>query len=187
MTACGKTHYLLDMLEREYNGHFDYIFIVCPTLKDNKTYQNWKYLNDPDVFELACAHDEVEKFLQDIVHFAANTNSLIILDDCAACKDVKNRTSELVKLGLHGRHIGLSTIVITQQLTSIAKPYRMNISKLVTFYNACKDDTKYIFNNYLNIGKDEEKRITDTLKNNDYARLEILTTRPYTHQVVVPS
>ena len=86
MTASGKTHYLLDMLEREYKGHFDHIFIVCPTLKDNETYQNWKYLNDPDVFELACAHNEVEKFLQDIVHFAANTNSLIILDDCAACK-----------------------------------------------------------------------------------------------------
>ena len=167
MTACGKTHYLLNILEQDYKNHFEYIFIVCPTLEDNKTYQNWKYLNDPDVFELACAHDEVEKILQDIVNFAKNTNSLIILDDCAACKDVKNRTSELVKLGFHGRHIGLSTIVITQQLTSIAKPYRMNISKLVTFYNACKDDTKYIFNNYLNIEKEEEKRITDILKNND--------------------
>ena len=75
MTACGKTHYLLDMLEQEYKGHFDYILIVCPTLGDR------------DVFELACAHDEVEKILQDIVHFAKNTNSLIVLDDCAACKD----------------------------------------------------------------------------------------------------
>ena len=186
MTACWKTHYLLNLLEREHKNHFDYIFIVCPILEDNKTYQNWKYLKDPKVYELPIAHDEVEKTLQDIVYFAKNTNSLIILDDCAACKDVKNRTSELVKLGFHGRHIGLSTIVITQQLTSIAKLYRMNISKLVTFYNACKDDTKYIFNNYLNIEKNEEKRIIDTLKNNDYARLEILTTRPYTHQVIIP-
>ena len=74
----------------------------------------------------------------------------------------------------------------TQQLTSIAKPYRINISKLVTFYNACRDDTKYIFNNYLGIEKEEEQRIIDTLKNNDYARLEILTTRPYTHKVILP-
>ena len=110
------------------------------------------------VYELPCNHDEVEKILREIVNFAKNTNSLVILDDCAASKDVKNRTSELVKLGFHGRHIGLSTIVITQQLTSIAKPYRMNISKLVTFYISCKDDTKYIFNNHLNVEKDEEKR-----------------------------
>ena len=121
-----------------------------------------------------------------IAAYAKNTNSLIILDDCAASKDVKNRTSELVNLAFLGRHIGLSTIVITQQLTSIAKPYRMNISKLVTFYNACRDDTKYIINNYLSIEKDKEKKIIDTLKNNDYALLEILTTHPYTHQVIIP-
>ena len=186
MTACGKTHYLLNMLERNYKGHFDYIFIVCPTLEDNKTYQHWKYLQDPKVFELPCAHNDLERTIREIVNFAKNTNSLIVLDDCTSSKDVKNRTSELVKLGFHGRHIGLSTIVITQQLTSIAKPYRMNISKLVTFYNACRDDTKYIFNNYLSIEKDEEKKIIDTLKNNDYARLEILTKRPYTHQVIIP-
>ena len=36
-TACGKTKYLLDMLEQEYLGYFNYIFLVCPTFKDNKT------------------------------------------------------------------------------------------------------------------------------------------------------
>ena len=133
MTACGKTHYLLEMLEEEYKNHFDYIFIVCATLKDNKIYQDWKYLEDPDVFTIACDQNRVEETVREAKEFVKNTNSLIILDDCAASKDVKNRTSELVKLAFHGRHIGLSTIVITQQLTSIAKPYRMNISKLVTF------------------------------------------------------
>ena len=162
MTACGKTHYLLEMLERDCKNHFNYIFIICPTLEDNKTYQNWKFLNDPDVFELPCADDDVERTTHKIVNFAKNTNSLIILDDCAASKDVKNRTSQLVKLGFQGRHIGLSAIVITQQLTSIAKPCRMNISKLVMFYDACRDDTKYMFNNYLSIEKDEEKKIIDT-------------------------
>ena len=109
MTACGKTHYLLNMLEKEYKNHYDYIFIVCPTLGDNKTYQQWKYLTDPDVYELPVAHDSVENILRDITNYAKNTNSLIILDDCSASKDVKNRTSELVKLGFSGRHIGLSS------------------------------------------------------------------------------
>ena len=136
-----KTHYLLNMLEHDYKGHFDYIFIVCPTSEDSKTYQNWKYLQDSKVYELPCAHHDLERMASEIVNFAKNTNSLIILDDCASSKDVKNRTSELVKLGFHGRHIGLSTIVITLQLRSIAKPYRMNNLKLVTFYKACRDDT----------------------------------------------
>ena len=164
MTACGKTHYLLKMLEEEYKNHFDYIFIVCPTFADNKTCQDWNYLKDPDVFVIACDHDKVEDALQEIVKFSKNTNSLVILDDCAASQSVKSRTSELVKLAFHGRHIGLSTIVITQQLPSIAKPYRMIISKLVIFYSARKDDRKDVFENHLSVDKNEKQKILEALK-----------------------
>ena len=41
MTGCGKTHYLLSMLEEEYFGHFECIFLICPTYNWNKTYQEW--------------------------------------------------------------------------------------------------------------------------------------------------
>ena len=111
MTACGKTHYLLKMLEEDFKGYFDYVFIVCLTLLENSTYQNWKYLReDTDVFALPCDLDEVDSYLETIVKFAKETNSLIILHDCTSSQTVKNRTSELVKLAFHGRHIGLSTI-----------------------------------------------------------------------------
>ena len=186
MTACGKTHYLLKMLEEEYKNHFEYIFIVCPTFEDNKTYQDWKYLKDPDVFAIACDHDKVEDAVREIVKFAKNTNSLVILDDCAASQSVKNKTSELVKLAFHGRHIGLSTIVITQQLTSIAKPYRMNISTLVIFYSARKDDRRDVFENHLSVDEYEEQKSLEALKNKKHARLEILTMHPHTHKLVVP-
>ena len=121
MTACGKTHYLLKTLEENFKKHFDYVFFVCPTFLENKTYLEWKFLKDPDVFGVPCDHDDVESYLENIVKFVKGTNSLIILDDCASTQSVKNRTSEMIKLAFHGRHIGLSTIVITQQLTSIAK------------------------------------------------------------------
>ena len=186
MTACGKTHYLLKMLEKNFKGHFDYVFFVCPTFSENKTYQEWKFLKDPDVFAFPCDHDEVEFYLENIVRFAKGTKSLIVLDDCASSQTAKNRTSELVKLAFHRRHIGLSTIVITQQLTSVAKPYRMNVSKVVFFYAARKDDRKDIYENYLCVDRQEEKKIMETLKNEKYARLEILTVHPHTHKVVVP-
>ena len=111
MTACGKTHYLLKMLEEDFKGYFDCVFILCPTFAENKTYQSWKYLKDPDVFAMPCDHDEVDNYLETIVKFAKGTNNLIILDDCASTRVMKNRTSKLVKLAFHGRHIGLSTIV----------------------------------------------------------------------------
>ena len=93
---------------------------------------------------------------------------------------IKNRTSEVVKLGFSARHYRLSTIIITQQLTSVAKPYHENISKLVTFYTASKCDMKTITDDYLN-GVDKEE-ILD-LRENKYSRLEILLRHPYGHKM----
>ncbi len=98
---------------------------------------------------------------------------------------VKNRISELVNLAFSASHYGLSTIVITQQMTSIAKPYRENISKLVTFYNPSKKDMQTITDEFLNVDKEEVRDIVQKLKNNKYARLEILLRHPFTHEVVI--
>ena len=39
-TSCGKSHLVLDLIEKEYNKHFEYIIIICPTLPWNKTYHS---------------------------------------------------------------------------------------------------------------------------------------------------
>ena len=39
MTACGKTHYQLKMLERHYMKHFESMILLCPTFEWNKTYR----------------------------------------------------------------------------------------------------------------------------------------------------
>ena len=37
-TGCGKTHLVLELIEKHYNKHFDFIIIICPTLRENSTY-----------------------------------------------------------------------------------------------------------------------------------------------------
>ena len=187
MTACGKTYYLLQLFEKEYKNKFDNIYLICPTFPYNRTYQQWKFVNDKDFIVIPCDQDDVEYNLKKVTWIADGTNSLIILDDCASSQAVKNRTSELVKLGFSARHYGLSTIVITQQLTSIAKPYRENISKLVSFYNPSGKDMNTIFDEYLSsIDNSEKKKIILDLKNNNYATLQVLLRRPYSYEVVIP-
>ena len=184
MTACGKTKFLLDFLEKNYFRCFEQIFLICPTFEWNETWQNWKYFYDEDFYAIACDQDEVEKNLKEIQYYAKGTKSLIILDDCTSGKSVKRRTSELVKLGFSARHFNLSVVVITQQLMSIAKPFRENISKLVTFYNPNKKDMRTIMEEYLgNISKEEEKEILKTLKEKRYSNLEINLIFPFTHLI----
>ena len=184
-TCCGKT-YLLETLEKEYMKHFDFIILICPTF-EHKTYQEWKYIDDPDFIAILCSRDNINLMLKHIVDVYKGTNSLIILDDCASGQDVKNRTSELVKLAFSARHYSLSTIIITQQLTSIFKPYRENISKLVTFHNPNRNDMKTITDDYLyGVEKDEIYVIINKLKKNKYAQLEISLRHPYEYEVVIP-
>jgi hypothetical protein len=108
------------------------------------------------------------------------------LDDCASTKSVKDHTGELVDLGFSARHMSISTIVITQQLTSIAKPYRQNISKLVTFYNPNRQDMKIILDEYLLVDNVEMRSIKEKLKENKYAHLEVDLVHPFNHEVKVP-
>ena len=46
----GKTHSALNLLEKEYKNHFNFIIMLCPTLKHNETYRSRKWVwTDPEV------------------------------------------------------------------------------------------------------------------------------------------
>ena len=47
-TGCGKTHLVLDMIENQYNNHFDYIVIICPTFQENDTYRAKEWIKNDD-------------------------------------------------------------------------------------------------------------------------------------------
>lgn len=142
------------------------------------------YINDEDFIAIPCGQDDVDIVLGHVVDVFKGTKTLVILDDCAASQSAKNKTTTLVMLAFPARHYGLSTIVITQQLTSIAKPYRENISKLVVFYLTNRNDMKTITDDYLgDVGKEEIKEIVKTLKSVKYARLEISLRHPFGYKV----
>jgi hypothetical protein len=74
--------------------------------------------------------------------------------------------------------MSISAIVITQQLTSITKPYRQNISKLVTVYNPNRQDMKIILDEYLFVDSAEMRYIKEKLKENKYAHPEVNLVHP---------
>ena len=99
---------------------------------------------------------------------------------------MKDRTEELVDLGFSARHMSISTNVITQQLTSIAKPYRQNTSKLVTSYNPNRQDMKIILDEYIFVDSSEMRSIKEKLKEDKYAHLDVNLVRPFNHEVKIP-
>ena len=140
-TNSGKTQYLLNQLRGPFRGKFDYIVLFCPTFVKNKTYEGFVD-RDPHIWVIACLQHEIETWLRVASYFFAGTNTLFVLDDCAASKDVKGRTGQLVNLGFSARHDGISVWVLTQQITSITKPFRDNIAAIVLFYTPSSKTTK---------------------------------------------
>ena len=47
-TGCGKTHLVLDLIEKEYKKYFDYIVVICSMLLINKTYHARDWIKNDD-------------------------------------------------------------------------------------------------------------------------------------------
>ena len=65
--GCGKSHLDLDVIEKEYSKYFDYIILICPTLRWNNTYlfRDWiknggkVWLIEPkDIIRIRCNKPE---------------------------------------------------------------------------------------------------------------------------------
>ena len=65
VTACGKTEFLLRLLETIYKNHFEFIVILCPTISDNKTYLSRKWIfDDKNVFIVCDAEGKLNEWIK---------------------------------------------------------------------------------------------------------------------------
>ena len=70
VTACGKTEFLLQLLETVCKDHFEFIVILCPTILDNKTYLSRKWtLDDKNII----IESDVDRKLNDWIKLFKNT------------------------------------------------------------------------------------------------------------------
>ena len=178
-TNSGKTQFLVNQLCGPFCGKFDYIVLICPIFAYNKTLY-WFAERDPRLYVIICEQHQVEIFLK-LASFAfEGINTLIMLDDYPASKDMKGRTGELVKLGFSARHAGISVWVLTQQLSSIVKPFRENVSAIVFFYMSSTKSTKAIFEEYAGeLSHDELKQMITSLKKRHFGHIIFSLHKPY--------
>jgi len=178
-TTLGKSRFVVDQLYGPFRFKFDYIVLICPTFTHNKTYHRLGE-NDPRMDVIVCEQHAVEKWLKPVRWLSEGTNTLIILDDCAASKDVKGRTGELVNLAFSARHMGISVWALTQKLTGITSSFRENVAAIVLFYIPSARTTKAIFDDYAGeLSPDEYKGLVSKLKERKFSYLVFSLRHPY--------
>ena len=83
-TGCGKRHLVLDLIEKEYSKHFDYIIIICPTLRWNKTYHAKGWIKHDDKVWLIEPKDRLYQWVEKLSLLLARLETLFIIDDIIA-------------------------------------------------------------------------------------------------------
>ena len=156
-TNSGKSTFVTDQLYGPFRSRFDYTVLICPTFTHNKTYHRIGE-NDPRMFVIICAQHEVESWLKLVSFLFEGTNTCLILDDCAASKDIKGRTGQLVELAFSARHSGISVWVLTQKITSTTPSFPENMAVIVLFYTRSAKTTNAIFDDYGGELSNEERR-----------------------------
>jgi len=94
-TNSGKKQFLVNQLCGTFHRKFDYVVLICPTFVHNKTLSLFA-VRDPRLYVIICEQHRVEFWLKVASFSSEGTNNLNVLDDCAALKDVKGWTGELV-------------------------------------------------------------------------------------------
>ena len=89
-TGVGKTHLALSLLETEYMNHFDFIVIICPTLRYNSTYKSRSWVwNDSDVIPIEPG-SQLYYLIKKISNLFAGDKTLFLIDDIIADETLNN-------------------------------------------------------------------------------------------------
>lgn len=121
-TKSGKTKLMMLLLKENAVKNFHVIYVLCPTidLQDSYNFIPSEYkIREPD-----------ESFIENLMEiqktkYKGKRKVCIILDDCLGIVSFRN-SNILHRLTGTGRHYGISTFIITQDLKLIDPTIRLN-------------------------------------------------------------
>ena len=178
-TNSGKTVFCLDLLETYYKDLFEKIVIICPTINDNKTYQERPWIQKDKNIHKILPGDKFNEALKFFNEKFKNKKTLFLIDDCSAEKCLTLKKRELSKLAFSGRHIGHSVWILTQKYNSVLTDFREQIRWLVMF--KCKDKDTFdecLKENDVIDTKEDKEKVRKILKEIPYAKLIICNDVP---------
>ena len=158
-TGVGKIHLALSLLENEYRNHFNFIVIICPTLRYNSTYKSrgcvW---NDPDVIPIEPGN-QLYYLIEKI-----GSKTLFLIDDIIADETLNKHHQPLLELVISGRHRAHSLWLLTKSYTAVPNNISRQAKMLYVWYPKNRTDLNAIHKENDVIEKEELARVKAQLK-----------------------
>ena len=129
-TGVGKTHLALSLLETEYSNHFDFIVIICPSLRYNSTYKSRSWVwNDLNVILIESGNN-LYYLIEKISNLLTGDKTLFLIDDIIADETLDKRHQPLLELAISVRNRGHSLWLLTQSYTAIHNNIKRQVNAL---------------------------------------------------------
>ena len=139
-TGVGKTRLALSL--NEYRNHFDFIVIICPTLRSTYKSRGWVW-NDPDVIPIEPGN-QLYYLIEKISNLLTGDKTLFLTDDIIADETLDKRRQPLLELAILGRHRGHSLWLLTQSYTAVPNNIRRQAKMLYVWYPKNRTDLNTI-------------------------------------------
>ena len=166
-SGSGKTNLMISLLKnshcpktsnqkKSYYGMFDHVVVVSPSLHtiknnifedmdDNKKFKKL----DEEVFDLIDELKENDKHI------------LLVLDDVSSELKNKETLNQLMVTTKNRRHANLSIIIIGHRISDYPVGIRANSSLIMLFKPKTKKETEFIFDEFINLTKEQYKSLLD--------------------------
>ena len=183
-TECGKTVFVLDLIEKVYRDYFEHIVFICPTIRNNKTYLERKWVwSDENVYVVDS--DRVQDWLSYLYPLFSATETLYIIDDCASSQDINTKKQMLSKLAFSGRHSQQSIWILTQSYNAVVTDVRRNTKWVALFHCKDRDSFEYCLQeNDVIHDRDEVKQVKKQLHDIKHAKLLLFTEQPSCYKII---
>ena len=133
----------MSLLETEYRNHFDFIVIICPSLRYNSTYKNRGWVqNVPDVIPIELGNN-LYYLIEKISNLLTGDKTLFLIDDIIANETLNKCQQPLLELAISGRHRGHSLWVLTQSYTAVPNNIRREAKMLYVWYPKKQNRPEY--------------------------------------------
>lgn len=138
-TGCGKTEFVLDLLEGPYKDYFKTIIILCPSIRHNKAYRGrpWLWETSPagsPVVYMANPGGRLHDYLRVLYEIFQGKPTLYIIDDMSAEAALTKKKDMLSELAFSGRHAEQSVWVLSQRYNSVLKDLREQTRWVALFH-----------------------------------------------------
>ena len=173
VTACGKTEFLLRLLETVYKDHFEFIVILCPTILDNKMYLSRKWIfDDKNVFIVCDIEGKLNEWIKLFKSALKGHQTLFIIDDCSTEGEINKKRDALSELAFSSCHRNHSLWVLTQKYNLVSKDVGEQIKWLCLFFTKDRDSFEdCLRENDVIPDKSERDRLKKCLQGRPYSKL----------------